>query len=309
MIPVFPRFKKLEISDKAEVESFTSTVPPYSDFSFASMWLWNHKDETVLSNLNGNLVVRLTDSRTGESFYSFLGKSSCNETASELLDHLGRNALSPELKLVPAVSAEELNTNEFRVTEDRDNFDYILCTKKLSLMAGSPYGSHRRQMRGFSKVDSELRPLDLTLRANQHKIVDCAESWTNAKNNDGKIKDAWEEHCFKAEGVSFSRTFESPEILASLVCFGLFIDGVLAGFSIGEMAQGHFCVHFEKTNYKHKGTTEYLTQQIARKSLDMGITHINWQEDLGLPGLRLNKSRYKPVHFLKKYTVGAINHL
>ena len=45
MLPEFPQFKKLELSDKEEVEKFTSKFPPYSDFNFVSMWSWDIKGE------------------------------------------------------------------------------------------------------------------------------------------------------------------------------------------------------------------------------------------------------------------------
>ncbi len=32
MIPKFPNFKKIELSDRADVEKFTLKYPPYSDF-------------------------------------------------------------------------------------------------------------------------------------------------------------------------------------------------------------------------------------------------------------------------------------
>ena len=38
MIPEFPEFKKLELSNKEEIEKITQKFPPYSDFNFVSMW-------------------------------------------------------------------------------------------------------------------------------------------------------------------------------------------------------------------------------------------------------------------------------
>ncbi len=54
MIPEFPNFKKLELSDREEVESVTNKFPPYSDFNFTSMWCWDINEDMRLSKLNGN---------------------------------------------------------------------------------------------------------------------------------------------------------------------------------------------------------------------------------------------------------------
>ena len=149
MIPIFPQFKKLELSDRKDVETLTSGLPPYSDFNFASMWLWDRKGDTVISDLNGNLVARFSDSRTDESFYSFVGMSECNDTVSELLEYLSYQGLKPELRLVPEVSANELIEGKYVVVEDRDNFDYVLCTKEVSSMDGAKFERLRGKIHVF----------------------------------------------------------------------------------------------------------------------------------------------------------------
>ncbi len=35
MLPQFPQFKPLELTDKEDIENFTKNFPPYSDFSFS----------------------------------------------------------------------------------------------------------------------------------------------------------------------------------------------------------------------------------------------------------------------------------
>lgn len=303
MIPIFPQFKKLELPDRKDVESFTSGNPPYSDFNFASMWLWDHKGDTIISNLNGNLVARLSDSRTGESFYSFIGADKCNETVSELLEYLGHHGLIAELMFVPEVSANELNGGKFLVVEDRDNFDYVFCAKQLSGVAGSKYSGMRTKIRHFERNDYQFLRLDLADKSSQAKLLNCVESWTHLKSNHRTIEESWVIRCLEAEQIAFKRLFYFPELLDPLTCFGLFVDGVLSGFSIGEIIQDYFLLHFHKSNYRHRGTNEFLFQQMARNLCESGINYLNNQEDLGLQGLRRAKSSYRPVHFLKKYIV------
>src|SRR3989338_5939738 len=108
MIPKFPKFKKLELSDKKDIEKFTSKFPPYSDFNFVSMWSWDIKGEMRISILNENLVVRFTDYITGEPFFSFLGNNKVNETAEALIDLSKKEGLKPMLKLVPELVVQQL---------------------------------------------------------------------------------------------------------------------------------------------------------------------------------------------------------
>ena len=91
MIPEFPQFKKLELSDRKDLEKFTSKFPPYSDFNFVSMWAWDTKGEMQISQLNGNLVVQFTDYINGKPFFSFLGDSLVLDTIKTLLDFSKKN--------------------------------------------------------------------------------------------------------------------------------------------------------------------------------------------------------------------------
>jgi hypothetical protein len=49
MLPEFPKFKSIEISDKEDVEKITKKYPPYSDFNFVSMWSWDIKGDMRVS--------------------------------------------------------------------------------------------------------------------------------------------------------------------------------------------------------------------------------------------------------------------
>ena len=130
MIPHFPKFKKLELTDKEEIEKINVKYPPYSDFNFVSMWSWDIKGEMRISQRYGNLVVRFTDYLTGEPFYSFLGNNKVNETTKELLELSKKEGLKLQLKLVPEDSLTGLDPNKFRA-EEKNFTDWLLSTKAM----------------------------------------------------------------------------------------------------------------------------------------------------------------------------------
>src|SRR3989344_4097549 len=101
MIPEFPKFKKLELSDKDDVEKFTSKFPPYSDFNFYSMWGWDIHNNIKLSRLNDNLVVLFKDYISDDSFLSFIGSKKVIETTHQLISFSKKNYKKNFLKLVP----------------------------------------------------------------------------------------------------------------------------------------------------------------------------------------------------------------
>src|SRR6185369_9800822 len=98
MLPKFPEFKKLELSDKADIEAITNKYPPYSDFNFTSMWCWDTRGEMMVSELNNNLVVKFADYITGEPFYSFIGTNDTNDTVRQLIGLATTQGIKPRLK-------------------------------------------------------------------------------------------------------------------------------------------------------------------------------------------------------------------
>ena len=99
MLPQFPKFKELELSDAEDVQRCTARYAPFSDFNFACLWSWNIDSSVLLSELNGNLVVRLGDYVNGQVFYSFLGDSRVNDTVEALIINVDRKTRSINLSI------------------------------------------------------------------------------------------------------------------------------------------------------------------------------------------------------------------
>jgi hypothetical protein len=86
MIPQFPEFKKLELSDREEIEALTQRYPLYSDFEFTSLYAWDTKEKIQISYLHQNIAIQFTDYTSGDFFYTFIGNHEVNDTAQKLLE-------------------------------------------------------------------------------------------------------------------------------------------------------------------------------------------------------------------------------
>ena len=138
MIPKFPEFKTLEITDREEIITYTSKFLPYSDFNFTSMWSWDIDGKIMVSDLNGNLVVNFSDYVTSEPFYSLIGSSNIEQATQLLIDLSREKKVRTQLKLIPEeVAVVASAANGLVVEEDRDNFDYIFSTESLATMSGA----------------------------------------------------------------------------------------------------------------------------------------------------------------------------
>src|SRR3989344_7667615 len=119
--PLYPRFAKLSKDHAGVLRDFVGGFPPYSDYSFASLYSWNSDGKTALSFLHGNLVIKMKDYVEDKVIYTFLGENRVEDVADLLLRE------TDSLKLVPEVVACRFKSfRRFRVQEDKSKHEYIL---------------------------------------------------------------------------------------------------------------------------------------------------------------------------------------
>ena len=301
MIPEFPVFKRIDLADAKEVQQFTEQFPPYSDYNFISLWAWNINDTVCLSKLNGNLVVRFIDYLTGKPLYSFLGINSVNETVQTLLALSEKEGIELVLRLLPEVSITNLDASRFNVTEDRDGFDYIYDVNSMLSMAGPKFHDKRRHRKYFEKTyPHQVVELDISQPTTKDQILELYHDWVRIKMELGSTKH------FQNEFLSLLR------YLNGLSCkehaaVGIFHNDRLIAVSISENTHaGYNICHFQKViTENYRGLNVYLVHEVAKILADQGIRYINWEQDMGIPGLRESKESFQPCMFLKKYSVST----
>jgi uncharacterized protein len=302
MIPEFPFFKKLALGDKDTVESFAHQYPSYSTFNFTNIWSWDTKDTRMVTMLNKNLVFMFTDYDTDKSFLTYLGKHKPSHTVSELITYAKANDINPTLRFIPEFVAKDLNTEKFSIELDTDNSDYIFSTKRIADSAGNSFKSKRilirEFLRKFPNALFEVNILDTNLEKKQ--VFNLLDKWKQNKSNSGK------EYNVSHEEIAISRlldTTDNNNVLFSSVS----IEGVVVGFSIDEVLPNKTAMaHFVKADVGYKGIYEYLNEKTAGYLALNGIHSWNWQQDLGLVGLRKVKISYRPITMLHKYKVSQI---
>jgi hypothetical protein len=304
MIPVFPDFKKLELTDKEDVEKFTSEFPPYSDFNFTSLWIWDTNGKRMLSQLNGNLIVCFTDYLTSKLVFSFLGTNKIEQTTRSIIDFAKKTKASPILSFISEEIAKNLSNSDFYIEEDRDNFDYIFSTSQLSAFRGMKYKTKRHEVNKFLtlypnvvfKSENSISPI---LR--EH-IVSLLQKWTVKKESNLEIDNLG----FGSEKKALNKMLETEN--KNLLVFTCSLNDNLIGFEIDEILSSKYAVaHFSKVNTFYKGINDFLNMKLSQHLNSIGVEFCNWEQDLGLENLRKSKMSYSPINFLKKYKVSLIN--
>ena len=299
MLPVFPNFKRLQFSDKADIEQITRQYQPFSDFNFVSMWSWNIAGNILVSQLKGNLAIRFADYISGEFFYTCIGSNELNETCSELLKLSTQQELAPALKLLPEFIAEKLDRNVFLVKEDPDHTDYVLAIDRLATYDGPELASKRRQVSHFMRRAEgfEFKLLDLDDPEIDRQIRALFSRWLVQKNLDNVQE---EEHEYRA----LSRCLESA-LRSEIITTGVYVGNELSAFwMLQDLANTYSISHFEKADTSlYAGIFPYLKLHTAKMLRERGVEYMNLEQDLGIMGLRMSKLSYAPKLFLKKYNV------
>lgn len=300
MIPNFPSFKNLEENYMHEVCEYTLKYDPFSDFNFTSMYAWNVDDTTQLSYLNQNLVIKLRDYLENKIILSMLGTHEISKSLEELFIFSGKNKYS--INLLPSITVDSLEPNsKIRniIVADRDQFDYIYESALISSLLGSDFKKRRNLVKKFLSLTSghaRICRLDLKSIPTRRAILDVAEKWSSGKKTKGR-------NVHQDELVGLER-FLKLALKKEYLGVGAFIDQKLIGFSLLEVINNNYAIdHFEKTDMFFPGGDEYLFHGTCNILAEKGIRYLNFEQDLGIEGLRKSKLLWRPVKYLKKYKV------
>lgn len=297
-IPKFPKFKKLELSDEESIENLVKAcnLQPYADFNFINIWSWDIHEKMMVSMLNGNLVVLFNDYVTNEHFLSFFGKENVVETANELIEYSNNNYRTSMLKLIPEEIAKILSENGLLVKEDRDSFDYMYSIVNL------------KSMKSWNKKDCHYKNVHKFLNAYPKYSVKHLKYCEIDKGEYLEMFKKWSEnkgitHSQFNEYKAIERFFMMKDNNAQSIA--IYINNKMIGFTFYEIVSKNYAVaHFSKADTKyHSAIYDVLNLEEAKVLSSLGVVYYDWEQDLGIPGLRHSKESYHPEFFLKKFTV------
>jgi uncharacterized protein len=299
MIPKFPKFKKLEIQDKKEIENYVKSFAPYSDFNFTSLWTYNTEETIEISYLNNNLVVKFLDYIDKKHFYSFIGTKKILETIKILIKQAKKNKIDHSLKLIPqeVIDAEKRIKDFYLLKEDKDNYDYIVSASEIAKLDPIKFKRKRYLVDRFKRKypDYKIKILDLRNEKVQKQIKDLFLAWEK------QVKRSREET--ENELKAINRLLDHLKYL-DIYGTGIYLNNKLVAFNTYELTHNKYGISsFQKADKSLTGIYAILTHEAAKHLHKLGCEFINFEQDLGIEGLRLSKSLWKPKHYLKKYII------
>lgn len=303
MIPQFPEFINIQDLSPAEYAKAIEVFEPYSDFNFTSLYVWSGPDGCGIATLNGNVVIDFRDYQTNTKFLSFMGNKETAETARILLEYVANTpGYDTSLYLVPEVTAASLIA-EYEVTEDRDNHDYILSASHYVDLAGNEFANKRKNINKFHNRyggRTKIQLLNIHDETVKTAVQQLVRKWFGFGSDGAKTA--------RNEEAAIDKLLHKYAQLPGinpLYLIGLLIDDKLEGFCFFEKLPDDYAItHFGKANADFEKSYEYMMTETLRYIHEhLGVDLVNYEQDLGILGLRQNKLNHHPVKYLKKYNI------
>lgn len=298
VLPQFPEFAPLSLDQRDLVQGIANAFPS-SDFNFASLYAWDVEEQVGVSQHNGNLVIYFTDYMSHERFISFIGDTAVDATIDALIAFSVQAGLPPQLTLIPeSVLPYIQNASRYSIVADRDNYDYILSVNDLVEFKATKYRGKRNLLNRYIKkygALSDAVELNLDDDAIRDDVFRAFESWRVSRNKDhDEVND---------ELIAIKRAIEA-RAATNMRAFCVRHDDDLIAFTLFEVLPTRVgVIHFDKADISYVGIFQYLKHTFGKHLSASGVLTINYEQDLGVPGLRTAKESYHPIAYIKKYSI------
>lgn len=181
----------------------------------------------------------------------------------------------------------------FAIETSPDYYDYIHTTESLTKLSGKKLNKKRNLISQFRSEYPNAKVTPIT--AEQIPAVhDFANELNRLSGDDTSTLNTE----FKAQQKAINH-LDAPNIEGLLLTSGQ--DNIIAFSIFGPINNDTFDIHFEKASREFKGAAQVINQATAELLFERGITYINREQDLGIPGLRQAKNSYKPEYLLKRF--------
>ncbi len=296
------KFKKLEIGDKKEFESYMDGHGyRHSEASFSNLFIWQEAWNIRWAQ-DGEALYMSMDSDVYRPFllppYLKDTAMSCRpymeKAQTYMMDTFGvfyMKCVIPEM----VAKIKEDCKGRFKFTYDACNSEYIYNTADLINLEGKKYHSKRNHINRFLK-NHTYEFLSYTPDLEE----DCLfihNSWMEERQYMSEREAAEELLATQKALQYFDRLNFAGCVIKS--------DGKPAAFSFGErICEDTAIIHIEKACCGQDGVYQLINREFAARAFS-DTRYINRAEDMGLEGLRKAKLSYYPAFMLKRYDCEA----
>lgn len=299
-------FKDIDMESRELLNPYFDLVDYEAcEYCFNTLYMWQHLYKTGYYIGDGFAVIVAEYEGNTFSILPLAKKEDMPRVIKFVIDYFEKEQKKIYFRGITKEVVDYLKENypdKFDYTEERDLFDYVYDGDSMRELKGRKNVKKRNHINYFLKEYEgrfEYRLLD---ENDFDACLKLVEEWTSNKEENGQVDEEMEE-----ELIGIKKLFNSfPVIKDKLKIAGIFIDGKLEAFTMGEYLNPNMAlIHIEKANPSIRGLYPYINQQFLVKEFS-DVEFVNREEDLGIEGLRKAKLSYHPVKFVEKYTVREV---
>ena len=286
-------FKPIDIEDKALFLRYFSLDPPQtSELTFTNLFIWRHQHRPTWLLWKDCLLIIFQPKEARPFGLPPIGPGDKKKALDFLFQILVQ--VTPEARVCRVSQAfveEVVEPNQYSITPDRNNSDYVYLTRDLINLSGRKYHRKKNHLNRFIKNNTfEYRPLDKDLVAS---FLEMQESWC-------QIRECVEQPELLSEDYAVHEALTHFEDL-DYQGGAIIMDSRVEAFSLGERLNNETAViHIEKANPNTPGLYTAINQLFCSNAW-ADMTYVNREQDLGSEGLRKAKESYYPHHMVDKH--------
>lgn len=291
-------FRPVSLADcKAVRQKVYATDCRNADLNFMNLMSWRFFYGTELAFHNGWLLFRFK--AAGHLAYlPPIGEGEWKDILQDMMADAEAQGEDFCLMGVCQHSFERLNEvmpGYFDAYIDRSYSDYLYKRETLATLAGKKLQPKRNHIHRFEKLFPDYEYLPLTAEFFPECLALVAK-WNEKKEDLGARLSASDER----QALEFA--FQNWDELCGMGGV-LRVGGKIVAFTYGAPINfDTFDVCVEKADIDYDGAFPMINREFARH-LPERFVYINWEEDLGIEGLRKAKLSYQPEWVLDKYVM------
>lgn len=292
-------FKEIEIDDQEIMTSyFEKRYINSCEYNFTTLMIWNERYEMAYSTTDDFMLIMEAYEGDVYGLMPVCSEENFEKGLKALQNHF--DTIGKPLKIYVsdetfANYVQEVCSDCYKVTTNRDEYDYLYEADKLRNLSGKKLRKKRNHINAFLR-DYEGRWTYRELGIDDEAVIlEYFNEWYASKDVDDEMLDQ------ELKGIK--KVINHIDLL-DVKMGGIFIDGDLKGFTIASFAnEGEMgIIHVEKADASIRGLYPMLNQQFLQETLTE-VKVVNREDDVGDPGLRKSKLSYYPMGFAKKYTI------
>ena len=299
-------FKDIDMESRELLNPYFDLVDYEAcEYCFNTLYMWQHLYKTGYYIGDGFAVIVAEYEGNTFSILPLAKKEDMPRVIKFVIDYFEKEQKKIYFRGITKEVVDYLKENypdKFDYTEERDLFDYVYDGDSMRELKGRKNVKKRNHINYFLKEYEDRFEYRLLDENDFDACLKLVEEWTSNKEENGQVDEEMEE-----ELIGIKKLFNSfPVIKDKLKIAGIFIDGKLEAFTMGEYLNPNMAlIHIEKANPSIRGLYPYINQQFLVNEFS-DVEFVNREEDLGIEGLRKAKLSYHPVKFVEKYTVREV---